>query len=144
MAVAAGMLIPACAPLRSEPLIVGSDSRYGRVIEAERTEIKSGESRAERSAMAALSLNPVVAAVAMLGVEDDFGRAHINDYKVLLTTGTQIETRSRYIVKVGECVMIRSAGEGRSIIIRQPGDSCLPAAISGSTPKPWHTGDNPC
>jgi len=84
----------------------------------------------ERGAWAAMSLDPVTVAGAMLGVEDEFGRTQLSEYDLTLVQGERIATvQSRYIVQVGQCVLMRRPIHGGAVvIIAQEEARCAPQA----------------
>ena len=126
---AAALLASACAPLRSDPLPEIGPPEYAHVVAKRDLNVRSGETRAERGAWALLSLNPAVVAGAMVGVEDEFGRSQLSEYRLTLVQGGSATVQSRYIVQEGQCVVMRRAIHGGSaVIIAQDETHCAPQA----------------
>ena len=96
--------------------------------------IRSGETRVERGAWAAMSLNPVAVAGAVLGVEDEFGRTQLAEYDLTLAQGGGAATvQSRYIVAIGQCVVMRRPLHGGAVVIvAQDEARCTPQANAPS------------
>jgi hypothetical protein len=124
------MVANACAPLRSDPLPEIGPPEYGHVVAKRDLNIRSGETRVERGAWAAMSLNPVTVAGAMLGVEDEFGRSQLSEYDLTLAQGGHAATvQSRYVVAVGQCVVMRRPIHGGVVVIvAQDEARCTPQA----------------
>ena len=127
-------LVCACAPLRSDPLPEIGPPEYAHVVAKRDLNIRAGETRAERGAWALLSLNPAIIAGAMVGVEDEFGRSQLSEYDLTLVQGGRSATvQSRYIVRVGQCVLMRRPIHGGTVvIISQDEARCAPQANAAS------------
>jgi hypothetical protein len=122
-AVAAGCC--ACAPLKSAPPPEVGPPEYAYVLAARQLDIRVGETKSERAAWAALSLDPTVLAAAVLGVESDFGRSQLFEYDLDLVAGGTGTIRSRYIVEPGQCVLMRRLKDvDRVIVVAQEGSRC--------------------
>jgi|KBSSwiStaDraftv2_1062776.scaffolds.fasta_scaffold1875452_2 hypothetical protein len=128
------LLASACAPLRSDPLPEIGPPEYAHVVAKRDLNIRAGETRAERGAWALLSLNPAIIAGAMVGVEDEFGRSQLSEYDLTLVQGGRIATvQSRYVVQVGQCLVMRRPMQGGAVvIIAQEETRCAPQANAGS------------
>lgn len=134
LAFVACVFFVACAPLRSDPLPEIGPPEYGHVVAKRDLNIRSGETRVERGAWAAMSLDPVTVAGAMLGVEDEFGRTQLSEYDLTLVHGGAATVQSRYIVQVGQCVLMRPPVHGGTVvIISQDEARCAPEA--NATPR---------
>jgi len=130
LAVAAAGL-GACAPLESAPPPEVGPPEYAHVTAVRELDILTGETRAERAAWAVLSVDPVVLAAAVLGVEDSFGRSQLFEYDLALVGGGAVTIRSRYIVEPAQCVMMRRMeGVDRVIVVAQEGSRCALADAS--------------
>jgi hypothetical protein len=115
--------------LRSDPLPEIGPPEYGHVVAKRDLNIRSGETRVERGAWAAMSLNPVTVAGAMLGVEDEFGRSQLSEYDLTLAEGGHATVQSRYVVAVGQCVVMRRPIHGGVVVIvAQDEARCTPQA----------------
>ena len=127
---ASAALSCACAPLRSDPLPEIGPSQYAHVAAKRDLNIRAGETRMERGAWAILSLNPAIVAGAMVGVEDEFGRSQLSEYDLtLVENGAPTTVQSRYIVAVGQCVVMRRPLHGGAVvIIAQDEARCAPQA----------------
>jgi hypothetical protein len=126
LAVAAASL-GACAPLKSAPPPQVGPPEYAYVTAARELNIRAGETRAERAAWSALSVDPVVLAAAVLGVEDSFGQSQLFEYDLALVGGGAATIQSRYIVEPAQCVMMRRLeGVDRVIVVAQEGSRCVP------------------
>lgn len=124
------LIATACAPLRSDPLPEIGPPEYASVVAKRDLNIRAGETRAERGAWALLSLNPAIVAGAMVGVEDEFGRSQLSEYDLaLVQAGRTATVQSRYIVQVGQCVVMRRPIHGGAVvIIAQDEARCAPQA----------------
>ena len=121
----------ACAPLKSAPLPELGPSEYGRVMAQRFIEIQAGETAGERAAFAALSLNPIVVAGAVLAIQDERGLAQLLEYDIALLDGRMTTVRSRYVVQNGQCVLMRRAADPSYVLIVAQED-----AHCGSTTAP--------
>jgi len=132
----AALLASACAPLRSDPLPEIGPPEYAHVVAKRDLNVRAGETRAERGAWALLSLNPAIIAGAMVGVEDEFGRSQLSEYDLTLVQGERAATvQSRYVVRVGQCVVMRRAIHGgTAVIIAQDETRCAPQTNAAATP----------
>jgi hypothetical protein len=121
----------ACAQLESAPPPEVGPPEYAYVLAVRGLDIRAGETRAERAAWAAFSLDPVVLTAAVLGVEDSFGHSQLFEYDLALVGGGTDTIRSRYIVEAGQCVMMRRLeGVDRVIIVAQEGSRCTAASVA--------------
>ena len=66
----------------------------------------------------------------MVGVEDQFGRTQLSEYNLTLVQGERSATvQSRYIVQVGQCIVMRRPIHGGAVvIIAQEEARCAPQA----------------
>lgn len=128
---AATTSLVACAPLKSAPPPEVGPPEYAHVLAVRQLDIRAGETKAERAAWAALSVDPTVLAAAVLGLEDSFGHSQLFEYDLALVGGGAATIRSRYIVEPAQCVMMRRLeGVDRVIIVAQEGSRCAPADAS--------------
>jgi hypothetical protein len=119
------LTMPACAPLRSEPLPEMGPPEYGVVTAVRHLNLRSEETSWERGAWATLSLNPVMIGAAVLAHEDELGRSQISEYDLELVPSGRAVVRSRYIAEIGQCVMIRrGTGAEYVIVVRQEAEVC--------------------
>ena len=126
IALAVLLIASACASLKSTALPAVGAAENAVVIAKRDTLIRSKETRAERAAWAAASLNPLVVAFAVLAVEDDFGRSSINEYDLRLANGDQTTVQSRYIVAPKQCVILRrSSDDSYVILVAQEDSGCI-------------------
>lgn len=124
-AAAAGL--SACAPLKSAPPPEVGPPEYAHVLAVRQLYLRAGETKAERAAWAAFSLDPVVLTAAVLGVEDSFGHSQLFEYDLALVAGGTTTIKSRYIVEAGQCVMMRRLKDvDRVIVVAQEGSRCAP------------------
>ena len=124
-ALLAALALSACAPLRSEPLAEIGPPEFARVVAKRDLNVRSGETRAERAAWALLSLDPFTVAAATLAVEDEHGRSRLSEYDLALLDGGAATVQSRYVVKPGQCVMLRRpVGTGYVVIVAQADARC--------------------
>ena len=121
----------ACAPLKSAPPPEVGPPEYAYVLAARELDIRAGETKAERAAWAALSVDPTVLAAAVLGVESSFGHSQLFEYDLALVAGGTDTIRSRYIVEAGQCVLMRRLEDvDRVIIVAQEGSRCTAASAA--------------
>lgn len=119
------LMLGACAPLRSEPLPDVGPPEYGYVSAIRSLNIRAGETRAERAAWALFSMDPIIITAAVLGVEDEHGTAQLNEYDVTLMSGEMTTVRSRYVVRIGDCILMRRpTGGGYVVVVRQEAAAC--------------------
>lgn len=131
LVLAACAVLAACGTLRSEPLPEVGPPEYARVIAKRQLEVRAGETRGERAAWALLSLDPIIVATAVLAVEDDHGRSQLAEYDLALVQGGRATVRSRYVVDVGQCIMMRrSTSSDYVIVVAQTETRCGEQSIS--------------
>lgn len=136
-AVLAAAMLSACAPLRSEPLPEIGPPEFARVIAKRELDIRAGETRAERAALALLTLDPIILATATLALEDEHGRSRLSEYDLVLLDGGAATVQSRYVVEPGQCVMLRRpVGVGYVVIVAQAETRCARGAPEAQAADP--------
>jgi uncharacterized protein (AIM24 family) len=110
---------------------------YGVVTSKLPITIKTGESRVTRAAWGVLSLNPIVLAAAVGGVEEGLGKSNAFQYTIRRAPpGTgDVFIQSLNVVEVGECLQIRSeSGTGNVVVISQEPEKCAGAPSQTDQP----------
>ncbi|MBC7767389.1 MAG: hypothetical protein H7124_01240 [Phycisphaerales bacterium] len=124
------LLSVGCAPLRSDPLPEIGPPEMGVVETVRRLDVRAGESTWERGALATMTLNPVIVAVAVLATEDELGRSQVREYEIRLAHDQRAVVRSRYVAERGQCVMLRRGmGADYVIIIAHPVAACAAGGV---------------
>jgi hypothetical protein len=134
LALAAAVMLVGCASLRSEPLPAVGPPEYARVAAKRPLDIRAGETRGERAAWALLSLDPIVIAAAVLAVEDEHGRSQLSEYDLNLVQGGIATVRSRYVVEIGQCIMMRRGTQSDYVIVVAQDEARCGEALAADSP----------
>jgi hypothetical protein len=97
-------------------------------------DIRAGETRGERAAWALLSLDPIVIAAAVLAVEDEHGRSQLSEYDLNLVQGGIATVRSRYVVEIGQCIMMRRGTQSDYVIVVAQDEARCGEALAADSP----------